>query len=681
MTINVANPFNTGDTESISDDEIFLNLFEPTVLDSIPWQTTPLAKPLVFWLSAEGGGKTTILRTFTPSVLKGVARKDEEDPTYRALHAIGAVDRIGPRVLGVHCKGSLSYSYLNDIANDENSRKRLFFALLNARAVLRGLKALTEVADLRYPEDLPLLGYDFKEDAEGLPPNLSMRGTGESLRLWARSIEKNCLDAIDAGGLYQARDLPKHDFFAAQLILDPKYWRSESGALQLSKTLIMIDDGQELTREQREWLAKSVTREREGAHVWVASRHNALDPADQFLGAQAGRELARIRLEECWSSEGSSNARPRQQRDFLIRVGTRRVKNARATAFPRYADMLEERPDGPTNEGRRSRETFGKDLEKLKEVVAHRTRGIRKYDKWVQGSLDASATPYERLVQLRNALIIIERGLNSPQAQISDSPLPLNELENRSDSGTKHAAQAFLAREFGAPLYYGEETMAYLATNNVQQFIALSERLYEEALSRTVKQAKDAPVPCAVQDRIVRKFADDRWNDMRSRFKDGKDMQHLLEVMAARLTDDFIRETAPYAPAPVGLSISVEEYELLKEGEGLSPRVQRLREVLARCLAENFLWVEKRHDKSEPHRVFYLNGVVLAKHGLPVKSRQFQPTDLEELASWFHDGYRSEKKARASMAGKKRKPRPPSNKFRSTLKGFMEEDEEDDRET
>ena len=63
----VRNPFKLNSSESIETDADFLRLFGPGVLDLLPEGAT--SRRLLFIRSAPGGGKTTLLRVFTPSVL------------------------------------------------------------------------------------------------------------------------------------------------------------------------------------------------------------------------------------------------------------------------------------------------------------------------------------------------------------------------------------------------------------------------------------------------------------------------------------------------------------------------------------------------------------------------------------------------------------------------------------
>lgn len=670
MTINVTNPFSVGYNEGITDDKQFLALFEHSILEAVPW-TTAFSKSLVYWLSAEGAGKSTILRIFTPSLLRTLASEDESNPLVKILMRddIDALTSAGPRILGIQCKCTLSYAYLNDVVAEPNARKRLFYALLNSRVVLRGLKGYSESLDLRYPEQLGLLTYDFGEDAEGLPPDLPIFGSGAQLREWARNVERTCLEAIDAGLALQTHRPPQHDFFAAQLIMDPRYWSTTANAPLPVRAIVMLDDGQDLTEEQREWLNESVTREREGCHVWVAQRLYALDTAAQFAGADRGREFDEIRLESVWK-EGNT---PKQQRDYLIQIGAKRIRKGQVP-IKEYRDILQERPDPPTAEGRKVRDKCVEVTPIVNARLREATRGTKRYDKWIMAASTKDGTAYEKLVELRHVEIIIERGLQSSQSALIDEAMPIEQLRDRMGADTRYAAQAFLAHEFGLPLYFGQETMAYLASNNVRQFLHISEKLYDEAIGRVVRQL-DPAIPCTVQDDIVKSLADARWDEIGKKFIGGQDLRRLLEIMIQRLSDEFQRGTAPYPPAPVGISIPLDEYKALQDGRDLSPSVAKIRELLSRCLSANLLSVEDRQDKSEPVKVFFLNGLVLAKHRLPVSSRHFQPSRLDQLAEWYEKGYQNTKKPRGSMAGKKRKPRDTGRRPISSLDGFMQDTE------
>lgn len=89
---DVRNPFKLRRSENIDNDTAFLSLFEPGILDVLADTGLPdTVQPI---RSAAGGGKTSLLRLFTPSVLRRLyTRRVEDQELFSRLQALGAIAR------------------------------------------------------------------------------------------------------------------------------------------------------------------------------------------------------------------------------------------------------------------------------------------------------------------------------------------------------------------------------------------------------------------------------------------------------------------------------------------------------------------------------------------------------------------------------------------------------------
>ncbi len=93
------NPFRLRTSENIESDATFLRLFEPGLLDVLPseglWDQVQVIR------SAPGGGKTSLLRLFTPQSLLALHANHASDE-FKELHqrarVMGAVGEGGPTV-------------------------------------------------------------------------------------------------------------------------------------------------------------------------------------------------------------------------------------------------------------------------------------------------------------------------------------------------------------------------------------------------------------------------------------------------------------------------------------------------------------------------------------------------------------------------------------------------------
>src|SRR5438067_13452967 len=122
------NPFRLRRAESIDTDANFLGLFEPGILEVFPEQGW--AESVHVFRSAAGGGKTSLLRLFTPGALLALhSRRTEENvrELHQRLMEMGAVGEGGPRLLGVLLLCGRNYAMLQDLGLDQPRKTRLFF--------------------------------------------------------------------------------------------------------------------------------------------------------------------------------------------------------------------------------------------------------------------------------------------------------------------------------------------------------------------------------------------------------------------------------------------------------------------------------------------------------------------------------------------------------------------------
>ena len=134
------NPFRLRRAENIDTDTTFLSLFEPGILDVIAESGLPETVQLI--RSAAGGGKTSLLRLFTPSVLRRLyMRRVEDQDLFSRLNDLGAIDDHGPKLLGVSLLCGRNYAVLEDLRLELTVRTRLFLGLLNARIILAVLRS------------------------------------------------------------------------------------------------------------------------------------------------------------------------------------------------------------------------------------------------------------------------------------------------------------------------------------------------------------------------------------------------------------------------------------------------------------------------------------------------------------------------------------------------------------
>jgi hypothetical protein len=176
-------------SEKTSDQE-FVRLFSPRILERLPDDAFDGAVHI--FRSPPGGGKTTLLRAFTPTALRAFwnARSvDEIDESYQRLLSRGVFDsRAGPQLLGVFLSCASGYADLPPGA--AAAQEGLFRALLNCRIVLRALRSLSLLASSQGDQLLDQIDLAYDDLAADLRAIPTLSNAGELSR-WAEQSERS----------------------------------------------------------------------------------------------------------------------------------------------------------------------------------------------------------------------------------------------------------------------------------------------------------------------------------------------------------------------------------------------------------------------------------------------------------------------------------------------------------
>src|SRR3546814_4170216 len=119
--------------------------------------------------SSTGGGKTSRLSSFTPGPMLRVFRNHTREPyveIFRQLQAVNAVDGDNIRAMGILIPCTNGYSELQAPEQDPAARG-MFRALVNARIILRALRAICMLHGVEYPRDLGRLRIDYERGQIG----------------------------------------------------------------------------------------------------------------------------------------------------------------------------------------------------------------------------------------------------------------------------------------------------------------------------------------------------------------------------------------------------------------------------------------------------------------------------------------------------------------------------------
>ena len=134
-------PFSLRSAEKIQTDATFVELFEPGLLDILGGPASQGFDSVQIIRSAPGGGKTSLLRLFTPGSLLAIhelSRKPEIKDLHLKLTNLGVLSGTGPLVLGTYLSVYRNYETLEHLDLDDGKKLRLFIrrVLASSRLVV-----------------------------------------------------------------------------------------------------------------------------------------------------------------------------------------------------------------------------------------------------------------------------------------------------------------------------------------------------------------------------------------------------------------------------------------------------------------------------------------------------------------------------------------------------------------
>lgn len=620
------NPFSQRRSESIDTDAAFLNLFEPGILDILSesdW--CDKVRPI---RSAAGGGKTSLLRLFTPSVLLNLHARRHEEPLkdlHRKLCKLGAIDDDGPSLLGVLLMCGRNYALLQELDVDEARRKRLFFGLLNVRIVLATLRAAMAMRQLSYPEDLGRLSVAAPESDLHLAA-IRFPCPGSALQDWAADLEVRVCEMLDSFGPLPADPLPGHDSLFSLSLMRPEALTVD-GRPAAARVLLMMDDIHKLTAAQREGLFQEVIELRSPTGVWIAERFEALTTSEMLsAGAGQGRDYAEpIVIEAYWRKRYQSFEK------YTMRIADRRVRSSASIELEDFRPCVPSSLDGPDYANR-----FRYAIETIRNRLAPLAGRSEKYREWFEATAAKPGSLQEAATAWRTLEILVARTENKRQGMLFADALPASELDDQSDSSVVNAAKLFLSKEFGLPYYYGADVLARLASLNIQQFLGLSADIFEGLLSASLLDSALVLTPDE-QHRLIKAAAKSLWENIPRSVRHGREVRSLIDGIGRYAQWYTYQSTAPNDPGVAGSAIRMaEREELLGAGGGTKPDRARLASALASGIAHNLIVPDLDYKcKNEFWMVLNLNRLLCVHYDLPLFYGLYKERPVATLCDWL----------------------------------------------
>lgn len=630
------NPFRLRASEHIESDTTFLHLFGPGMLDLLPKER--LLENVRILRSALGGGKTSLMRLFTPSVLLALhayRTRDECRELYQRMQELGVIDESGPRLLGVMLSCARNYAALADMGFDQGRQERLLFGLLNARIVLATLRGALALKGHAYPGDLYRLTIVPSPVAEA-PHGVLLPCSGKEIYDWAMRLETMVCEALDSFGSPRVESLPGHDTLMSLMFMRPESITLD-GSPVAERMLLLLDDVNKLSNLQRKLLLQTVIDLRSPTGIWLAERFEALS-ADEMLssGATEGRDYESvIPLEQVW------RGKKKQFEKLVLNIADRRARSAADVEINSFGSCLQDSLDGTEWQ-----QTFVHAFDVVRDRVITLAGTRTRFQEWVAERQVMDGTPREQAIAWRALEILIEREKRNSQQEL-DFALSVDDLEDKDDSAVNTAAEIFLAHEFGIPYYFGPSKLAAIASSNIEQFLFLAGDEFEELISSVlINKNKPAALTPERQQAILKKAAQSRLDDIPRRVRYGREVRDFIESigMFSRWMTD--QPTAPNDPGVNGIAISMADRERLTDHNYLKMRPDRekLARILASAIAHNLLETVLNYKcKGERWMVLNLNRLLCVHFHLPLNYGKFKEQTLDTLCNWMEQGFRPKK--------------------------------------
>lgn len=606
------NPFAIRASERIETDEMFLELFssEPLVHLEEKNDQGKLWGCVTSILSSPGAGKTTLLRIFSPSILQRIT---ERNSAYKKLKKLDVIDSERIKKCGVYLQLGRDYEFLEDDALfNEVEQKRVFLSLLNARIVLATLKSCMSLAGIKYtaldqitysPEELVPEFGDFKAEF-----------TGKELLDWAAEQERRICEFLDSFVMPDEGIQGSNSLFALKAM--KASWFTYKGERLCDEFIFQIDDGHKLTKKQKKTIREEAVELRLPVTLWIAERLETLSTTDILSDKNIkDRDDQTIHLEN--AKKGIFNPMVKNISTLRSAFSTDGIILASALASDttiNYKALYNE-----------ASKKYQSQLEKL-----------HNYDNY-QECVAAINTqdPYERVLNMRALLMHASRqGSGGVMNLFGYTAQDLEWIVGSLMPMVKEVMPGEIAK---LPQYYGFSTLIDLASQNVEQFLDLSAKMYELLVAKKISDPSHYVLTAEEQDGIIRGFAKNRLEDIKRLPRGNKIYGFLMHLI------DFCREvtfTPSYSYRSVtGFAVKEENSgKWGKDGFWFQEEANdELSTILKDCLSYNFLMKQgiTQGKKDQKWTIFYLNSWLCAYAHLPLERGGWRPLTLHKLNSWL----------------------------------------------
>ncbi len=573
----------------------------------------------IIFNSSPGGGKSTLLKTFSPEVLLELKEnngKETYKDTFKMLNNLGVVDEKDVKLLSINVSCAReNYSLIDDLY--ENGKAiQVFFQLLSLRILRKVLEAILKCNQL---ENSELKNITFKNIPEEWKTIIDKHYNGEQLYQWSLEEERDLCYSIEEMWPEIKTSILYNNLAVLSLIGNGNILLS--GIPIKQKILVMFDDIHSLSVRQRETLRNVIFTRRPNVAVWMTQRTVALSKEEVFgTSGHIHREYTIININECVQQDRSGFYKA------LRNVADRRV--AISYKDEGFEDKLEKELS------KDSKKKLNTIYNKIKKQIDIYCKGNDNYTNVYEYLLHREySSEWNHVIAWQVFLILIERERKKTQFVlpfINIFKVVEFEMEFKK---LKKDAEYLVRYNYKLPIYYGMNDLQVISSNNVEQFLDFAGEIFEFriALDYASKKKRKALISQEEQEQIIIRCAEEKWDDILRTFSRGLEIQQFISNIARLGIAGLENNTASYSGGTftgIGIKSSDIAEELNKE------QLSNLMGLLKICVAYNLLSIQDvKHGSAENntiYKVFYLNRWLCVKFRLPLGYGGWKSLSLEK---------------------------------------------------
>lgn len=598
------NTFLIRQTEKLESESSFINILCPQLIGFVD---ESFFDKTIFINSSPGGGKTTLLKTFSPDVLSEL-RENHEKETYKdsfkLLSNLGVIDENRVKLLSINVSCARENYGLIDDLYDNGKAVQVFFQLLSLRILRRTLEAVLKCNQLDSNE---LNKITFKNIPEEWKVIVDKSHNGEKLYQWTLDEERTLCHSIEEMSIDIKTSMLYNNLSILSMIGNGNILLSGQPIEQ--KMLVMFDDIHALSAKQRELLRNVIFMLRPNLAIWMTQRSVALSK-DEIFGnnGQIHREYTIVNINEYVQQDKPAFYKA------LKNVADRRV--AICYKDEGLEDKLEKEL---SKESKKKLETI---KTKICTKIDSFCKGNQNYTNLYDYLLEKEfSSELEGVIAWQVLLILIEREQKKDQyVWPFINIFGIEEYETEFKK-LKKEAEYLVRYHYKLPIYYGMHDMQVISSNNVEQFLDFAGEIFEYriALDYASKRKKGNLISQEEQEKVLTKCAEEKWEDILRTFSRGTEIQNFISNIAKIGIEGLEKNTASYSGGTF-TGIGIKSSDIRKELE--KSQLSDLMSLLKVCVAYNLLSVQDiKHGNAENdtvYKVFYLNRWICVKFRLPL---------------------------------------------------------------